>query len=153
METVAVVVVGVVVVGLLVRRIQRVQDDLLGLARRLNAVLPGESHLFLRGDEGETTIGPGRLTLETPHGHRGPQLTIRAVPGTPRRYLWQHLDGSEREYEVADGAGFDIAYTPPTLPEEPLPPHVRLEFRDDTLTARTWRAKIATTEWQIGDGY
>ncbi len=153
METVAVVVVGVVVIVLLMRRIRKVQNDQLALFRHLQSVAPIPGFIQLTGDESDrtqTTMRPGSLTFETRHG---PELKIEAVPGTPRRYLWLHADDREREHEVADGAGFDIAYTPPTLPDEPLPPHIRLEFRDDTVTIRTWKAKIVNAEWQIGDGY
>lgn len=149
MEMLAVVVVSVVVIGLLMKRIQKVQNEQLALFRHLQSVAPIPGYIQLTGDESDrtqTTIRAGSLTLETRHG---PQLKIEAVPGSLRRYLWR----DDREHEVADGAGFDIAYTPPTLPDEPLPPHIRLEFRDDTVTIRTWKAKIVSAEWNIGDGY
>lgn len=161
METFAVVVVSVVVMALLMRRIRKVENEQLALLQYLKSIAPMPGYIQLTGggfiqlygeesDRRQTTIRAGTLTLET---RDGPQLKIEAVPGSLRRYLWLHDDDREREHEVADGAGFDIAYTPPTLPDQPLPPHIRLEFRDDTVTIRTWKAKIVNAEWQIGDGY
>src|SRR5262249_45622203 len=101
----------------------------------------------------EARIEGGSLYLGGPHEHHGPELTIVAVPGTLDSYPYDHSDGSVSHEKRVKGGGLDITCSTPTLPDMPLPPRIRLEFRDDTHTTRTWQAKVANAEWHTGDDY
>jgi len=142
-----------VVVALLVGRIQKMAQDQRELWRRLNSISLMPGWIRLRDDTGEVNISAGSLGLRGPHGHASPGLNIHTVPGTVYKYPYTFHDGRESQEEAVRGGGFDIEFTNPPLPDYPLPPHIRLEFRNDTLTIRTWNAKLETAEWQTGDGY
>jgi hypothetical protein len=143
-----------VAVGLLIVRIRKITQDQESLWQRLNSISLTTGWIRVADDDGsQVNIRGGSLWLRGPHGYAGPQLTLRTVPGTADSYPYDHLDGSVSQEKAVDGGGFDIAFDTPTLPDMPLPPRIRLEFRDDTLTVRTWQAKVKTAEWQMGDGY
>ena len=78
-------------------------------------------------------------------------LLIRAVPGTVNSFPYDHSDGRVSQEKRVQGGGFVIGLTTPDLPDTPLPPRIRLEFRDDTLSIRTWMAKVDNAEWSDGD--
>ena len=142
------VVLLLVVVGLLV-----VWFRLREVRRHLYSLSPMPGWIWVKGEGGEVRIEGGSFHIEGPHGFRGPELTIAAVPGTLDRFPYNHFDGRVTEEERVKGGGFDIALSTPTLPDMPLPPRIRLEFRDDTLMIRTWQARVANAEWHTGDEY
>ncbi len=143
-----------VAVGLVIVQIRKIRQDQEALWLRLNSISLTPGWIRVADDEaGEINIKGGSLWLRGPHGYAGPELTLRTVPGTVDSYPYDHFDGRVSQHKRVRGGGFDIVFDTPTLPDMPLPPRIRLEFRDDTLTIRTWHAKVETAEWQTGDGY
>ncbi len=145
-RTVALIVVGLLIVWLL--KLTRDQKQIWLLLNSLS-VVPGE--IRLADDTGETNIRGGLLWIAGPHGVHGPELYIRAVPGAVDSFPYDHSDGRVSQEKRVQGGGFVIGLTTPDLPDTPLPPRIRLEFRDDTLTIRTWMAKVDNAEWSDGD--
>ena len=145
MLTLFVFIIAVVVVTLVSQAV-KVTRDQGQLWLRLYSLSLAPGWIYLKGEDGVTQIQGGTVTLETPHGRRGPSLSITTVPGTLKQYPYPRSDGTETVAQVAVAAGFDITLTTPTLPDMPLPPRVHLEFRDDTLTIRTWHAKVVNAE-------
>lgn len=144
-----------VVVGLLIvwiRKIAQIAQDQKELWRHLHSISLTPGWIRVADETGKMNIRGGSLWIEGPHGMDGPELHLRTVPGTADSYPFD-FHGSVSQEKVVSGGGFDIEFTTPTLPHMPLPPHIRLEFRDDTLTIRTWKAKVENAEWRSGDGY
>jgi hypothetical protein len=145
---------AVTIALVLIGRIRKIADDQQALLGRIQSISPISNWIQVRDEDGsEVTITGKRISFSGPHTHHGPELHVQTVPGTAYSYPWEHHDGRVTHETGVRGGGFDLTYSSPTLQDMPLPPRIRLEFRDDTLTVRTWRAKIEHAEWQTGDDY
>ena len=144
---------AVIVVGLLIVWLLKITRDQEEIWRRLNSISVTPGWIRLVADAGETNIRGGSLAIAGPHGMHGPELHICTVQGTVESFPYRYAGGEVSQEERVTGGGFDMAFTTPTLPDMPLPPRIRLEFRGDVLTIRTWGAKVKNAEWQVGDEY
>lgn len=113
--------------------------------RYLRSLSPLPGWVSLKGDLGVTDMRGGSLSIAGPHG--GPELRIWAIPGTVFSYPYDRSDGRVSQSKGVRDAGFGMVFTTAPLPDMPLHPRIRLEFRDDTQTIRTRMAKVENAEW------